>query len=135
VANVLDELATRIATTVSGTVGTNIFKSEIPAGVADASIGLIETGGLPPEKRFGTKGIDWERPSVQFLVRGAPGGYETARATSQTIFEDMAKIETEDLSGTRYYLSDPQQEPFGLKVDEHDRPILAFNVIFTKDIS
>ena len=131
-ANVLDDLATRIATTISGTVGTDVFKSMMPA-LPDAAVAIIETGGLAPEKRFGTKGIEWERPAVQIVVRGAPGDYETARTTSQTIFEDVAKIETEDLSGTRYYLSDPLQEPFGLSVDEQDRPTVAFNVSLTKD--
>jgi hypothetical protein len=134
VANVLDDLATRIATTISGTVGTDIFKSKMPA-LPDAAVALRETGGLAPEKRFGTKGIEWERPAVQIVVRGAPGDYETARTTSQTIFEDVSKIETEDLSGTRYYMSDPLQEPFGLTIDEQDRPTVSFNIIFTKDIS
>lgn len=131
-ANVLDDLATRIATTISGTVGTNIFKSMMPV-TPDAAVALYETGGLAPEKRFGSKGIDWERPGVQVVVRGAPGDYQTARTTSQTIFEDVAEIETEDLSGTRYYLSDPLQQPFELAVDEQKRPTVAFNVILTKD--
>jgi hypothetical protein len=134
VANVLDDLATRIATTISGTVGTNIFKSTMPT-TPDAVVALYETGGLAPEKRFGTKGIDWERPAVQVVVRGAPGDYETARTTIQTIFEDVSKIEAENLSSTRFYLSDPLQEPFGLTVDDQDRPTVAFNIIFTKDIS
>ena len=131
-ANVLDDLATRIATTISGTVGTNIFKSTMPT-TPDAVVALYETGGLSPIKRLGTKGIDWERPAVQVVVRGAPGDYQTARTTSQTIFEDVASIETEDLSSTRYYMSDPLQEPFGLTVDDQDRPTVAFNVILTKD--
>ena len=133
-ANVLDDLATRIATTISGTVGTDIFKSMMPV-TPDAAVALYETGGLAPEKRFGTKGIEWERPGVQVVVRGAPGDYQTARTTSQTIFEDVSKIEAEDLSGTRFHLSDPLQQPFGLSVDEQDRPTVAFNIIFTKDIS
>ena len=131
-ANVLDDLATRIATAISGTVGTDVFKSMLPA-VPDAAVALYETGGLAPEKRFGSAGVDWERPGVQVVVRGAPGDYQTARTTSQTIFENVAEIETEDLSGTRYYLSDPQQQPFGLAVDEQDRPTVAFNVLLTKD--
>ena len=131
-ANVLDDLATRIATAISGTVGTNVFKSTMPA-LPDASVALYETGGLAPENRFGAKGIEWERPAVQVVVRGAPGDYQTARTTCQTIFENVAEIETEDLSGTRYYLSSPQQNPFALDVDEQERPSVAFNVILTKD--
>ena len=131
-ANVLDDLGVRIATAISGTVGTDIFKSTLPPS-PDASVALYETGGLAPEKRFGTKGIEWERPAVQVVVRGAPNDYSTPRATIQTIFESLAEIETEDLSGTRYYLSEPMQNPFALDVDEQDRPSLAFNVILTKD--
>jgi len=70
---------------------------------------------------------------VQVVVRGAPNDYATPRATIQTIYENVAEIETEDLSGTRYYLSEPMQNPFALDVDEQDRPSLAFNVILTKD--
>ena len=131
-ANVLDDLATRIATAISGTVGTDVFKSLLPA-TPDAAVAVIETGGMAPEKRFGTKGIEWERPAVQVIVRGAPGDYETARTTCQTIFENVAEIETEDLSGTRYYLSEPLQNPFSLDRDEKSRPAVAFNCLFTKD--
>jgi hypothetical protein len=132
VANVLDDLATRIATAISGTVGTNIFKTKMPV-LPDAAVALYETGGLPPEKRFGSAGIEWERPSVKIDVRGAPGDYETARTTIQTVFENIAEIETEDLSGTRYYLSDPQQQPFMISVDKQKRPTIGFNVLLTKD--
>jgi hypothetical protein len=132
VANVLDDLATRIATTISGTVGTNVFKTTMPV-LPDAAVALHLTGGLAPEKRFGSAGVEWERPSVRIDVRGAPKDTETALATSQTIFEDVSEIETEDLSGTRYYLSDPQQQPFPISVDEQDRPTVAFNIILTKD--
>ena len=131
-ANVLDDLGVRIATAISGTVGTDIFKSTLPPS-PDACVSLFESGGLAPEKRFGTKGIEWERPAVQVVVRGAPNDYATARATIQTIYESIAEIETEDLSGTRYYLSNPQQNPFALGVDEQERPTVAFNVLLTKD--
>ena len=131
-ANVLDDLGVRIATAISGTVGTNIFKSTMPPS-PDACVALYETGGQAPEKRFGTKGIEWERPAVQVVVRGAANDYETARATIQTIYENVAEIETEDLSGTRYYLSEPLQNPFALDVDEKERPSLAVNFLLTKD--
>ena len=131
-ANVLDDLGVRIATAISGTVGSNIFKSTMPPS-PDAAVALYETGGLAPENRFGTKGIEWERPAVQIIVRGAPNDYATARATIQTIYESIAEIETEELSGTKYFLSDPQQNPFALNVDEQQRPSVAFNVILTKD--
>jgi len=131
-ANVLDDLATRVATTISGTVGTDVFKSMLPA-TPDACVALIETGGLAPTRALGTAGIQYERPGVQFLVRGAPNDYQTPRTTAQTLFEDLATIEAEDLSGTRYYISENLQEPFPLDVDENRRPTIAFNMIFMKD--
>jgi hypothetical protein len=134
VANVLDDLATRVATAISGTVGTNIFKSTMPP-TPDACVSIIETGGLAPTRAFGTAGIQYERPGIQFLIRGAPNDYETPRTTAQTMFENLATIETEDLSGTRYYLSENLQEPFPLDVDEQERPTIAFNMVFTKDVN
>lgn len=131
-ANVLDDLATRVATVISGTVGTNVFKSTQPPS-PDACVSLIETGGLPPTRAFGTAGIQYERPGIQFLIRGAPNDYQTARTTAQTLFENLATIETEDLSGTRYYLSENLQEPSPLDVDAQERPTIVFNMIFTKD--
>ena len=130
-ANVLDDVATRIATAVSGTVGTDVFKSTMPP-LPDAVIVCYETGGLAPEKRFGTKGIEWERPGIQVVARGAAGDYATPRATIQTVFESLSEVEAEDLSSTRYYLSEPLQNPFALDVDEQDRPSIAFNILFTK---
>lgn len=132
-ANVLDDLAVRIATVVSGTVGTDVFKSTLPA-LPDACVAVVETGGLSPTRAFGTAGVQYERPGVQVLVRGAVEDYETARTTAQTLWENLATIETEDLSGTRYYLSENLQEPYPLKVDEQDRPTIGFNMIFTKDL-
>mgnify|MGYP003150337459 CR=1 FL=1 len=132
-ANVLDDLATRIATTISGTVGTDVFKSTLPP-LPDACVAVMETGGIAPTRALGTAGVQYERPGVQILVRGAPSDYETARSTAQTVFEDLATIETEDLSGTRYYMSENLQEPFPINMDEQDRPMIGFNMIFTKDI-
>ena len=132
-ANVLDDLAVRIATTISGTVGTDVFKSTMPA-LPDACVTVMETGGLAPTRALGTAGVQYERPGVQILVRGAPADYETARTTAQTVWENLATIETEDLSGTRYYMSENLQEPFPVNVDEQDRPTVGFNMIFTKDI-
>ena len=131
-ANVLDDLATRCATAISGTVGTNVFKRLLPPS-PDACVALIETGGLPPTRALGTAGVQYERPGIQFLIRGAPNDYQTPRTTAQTLFENLATIETEDLSGTRYYLSENLQEPFALDVDENHRPTIAFNMVFTKD--
>ena len=42
-ANVLDDLATRIATAISGTVGTDVFKSILPPE-PDAVVSVFETG-------------------------------------------------------------------------------------------
>ena len=131
-ANVLDDLATRVATAMSGTVGTDVFKSMMPP-TPDACVALIETGGLAPTRALGTAGIQYERPGVQFLIRGAPNDYATPRATAQTLIENLATIETEDISGTRYYMSENLQQPFPLDVDENARPTIAFNMLFTKD--
>ena len=131
-ANVLDDLATRVATAISGTVGTNVVKATMPP-TPNACVALYETGGLAPTRAFGTAGIQYDRPGIQFVVRGAPYDYQTARTTAQTIFENLATIETEDLSGTRYYLSENLQEPFPRDVDDLARPYIAFNMIFTKD--
>jgi hypothetical protein len=132
-ANVLDDLAVRVATVISGTVGTNVFKSTMPS-IPDVCVSIIETGGLAPTRALGTAGIQYARPGIQFLIRGAPNDYETPRTTAQTLFENLATIESEDLSGTRYYLSANLQEPFPLDVDAQERPTIAFNMIFTKDL-
>ena len=88
VANVLDDLAVRIATVISGTVGTNVFKSTMPA-LPDACVTVVETGGLAPTRALGTAGVQYERPGVQILVRGAVADYETRLVDGQRQHQNL----------------------------------------------
>lgn len=66
---VLDELATHLATQLSLTVGTNLFKGSMPAS-PDTCVVITEYGGSPPVIGFGnTTGVAIEYPHVQVRVR------------------------------------------------------------------
>jgi hypothetical protein len=134
------EIAARLATALSLTVGTNLFRDVLPETTVLAGV-IAATGGLAPEHGFGFKGVDFERPAFQVVFRGLAGEVDAPRAKAQQAFDDLAKVEAETLSagggGTSafYHWIHPQQSPFLFKKDEQDRYYYAFNVLCEKEPS
>jgi|TARA_R110000824_G_scaffold1386_10_gene7084 hypothetical protein len=133
-ATVIDEMGTRLATAISGTLGTNVFQSMMPATPNVCAV-VYETGGMPGIEVLGTAGITFEQPGVQLVFRGNVQDYESARTPAQTAFNNLKTIQSEDLSGTRYDLATMAQQPFSLGPDEQGRPRVAFNMILQKEVS
>jgi hypothetical protein len=125
----LTEIATYLETAGCGTVGVDLFLGDLPdAPVAAAS--LVEYGGLPPQRTFGT--VAWEQPRVQVLVRDA--AYFAARERAERIYRALVAVANTTLSGTRYF-SVTATPPSILERDEHDRPILTIRANVTKALS
>ena len=133
-ATVIDEIGTRLATAISGTLGTNVFQSMMPP-TPNVCAAVYETGGLGGIEVLGTAGITFEQPSIQFVFRGNVEDYESARTPAQTAFNNLKTIQAEDLSSTRYDLSTTLQQPFSMGPDENGRPRVAFNMIFQKEVT
>jgi len=133
-ATVIDEIGTRLATAISGTLGTNVFQGMMPP-TPDVCAAVYETGGLGGIEVLGTAGITFEQPGVQVVFRGNVDDYASARTPAQTAFNNLKTIQTEDLSGTRYDLTTMMQQPFALGPDENGRPRIVFNIIFQKEVT
>lgn len=130
----LDELATRIATAGSLTVGEDCFKGTMPAE-PDFCAAVAEYGGLSPDFEFDATGITGDHPRVQVIVRGAPDDYATPRAKAETIYRNLATVAGDTLSSTKYFDITPLQPPFKMMQDKNGRYVIAFNCQIWKALS
>lgn len=133
----LDELATYLAAQGLGlTVGTNLYKSDLPP-TPDACVALLETGGLPAAHTMsgGAGSAVYERPTVQVICRAGAQDYATARATAQDVHDALDGLSDTDLSGVRYISIRAIQPPFELGLDERARPLVGLNVQIDKEPS
>ncbi len=135
----LDEVAAKLATLGVGTLGTSLFIGMMPE-TPNACASVYETGGLAPDFRFGSAGIDLETAGIQVVCRGEAGDYVTPRANSKTAYEGLAAVECATLSvsgGTSafYHWIHPQQAPFQSKRDANGRVYVTFNALIEKELS
>jgi hypothetical protein len=129
-----DEIADFLEDAGVGTVGTTIFKGQMPA-TPDACIAVIETAGREPQHTFGSNGIAIEYPRVQVRFRGAAQDYATPAALAQTAYAAMAAVANQSLDGTLYHSIDPIQPPFLLEKDAKNRLVIGFNAQLMKELS
>jgi hypothetical protein len=132
--NVLDQIATFLATAGLGTVGADLFKGKLPND-PNACGALYEYGGLPPEGQFGATSFKHESPSVQVVFRGEPHDYEGPRAKAETAYRALTAVETQSLSGTFYNWIHALQSPFFLQRDDAERVVIACNFLCEKEPS
>lgn len=126
----LDAIAAHLATNGHGTVGTDIFKSQLPDS-PDAAIGIFEYPGRPSDKAFGTT-VLIENPRFQILVRSAREGvvanaYLTARTKAEAIYTLLDGAGNLTLSGIVYLYIEALQPPFHLEFDANRRAVIACN--------
>lgn len=130
----LDELGSFLATACSRTVGTDLFKGQMPTS-PDACMALSEYGGREPEMVFSQSSISVDYPRVQIMVRGARGDYATPRAAIEVAYRAMASAGAQLISGTRYLAIRPLQPPYLYEKDENGRITFAFNAELQKGLS
>lgn len=131
----LDELASYIEAEGHGTVGTDIFKSFMPA-TPDACVAVYETGGSSPDLGFGSTTVRFENPSVQILARGAAEDYTGPRTKAQSVWDSLVAVQApQQLSGTSYNLIIPLQSPFPIGPDENKRQLISANFLIEKSPS
>jgi len=131
----LDEVTSYLQSQGYGTVGTDIFAAFSP-DVPDVAIIVHEYPGRPSEQVLGPPGINLEYPRIQIVVRGVyPAGYQTARRTSEQIYQMLGKLSNLALSGVRYLSTQPLQSPFPLRRDEKGRIEIVCNYQVCKEPS
>lgn len=124
----LDDIASYLQTAGIGTVGTDIFKGEMPAE-PDNCIGLFEYGGGRPEH---APGAPLDRPGLQARVRNL--SYPVARQKCQDIQNVLHGIHEQAINGTYYILILANQSPEPLGRDANDRMefVQNFSVIYER---
>ena len=133
--SVLDEVGTYIVDNVSGMtfalgLGTTVFIGRRTPDSPGACVGLVEYSGRKPEYSHSSEGLMWERPRVQVFVRDAnqAGAYQNVIAYAYTLYNKLATVANQALSGTLYLRIEPQQSPFEMGPDAKDRPVYGFNI-------
>jgi hypothetical protein len=87
---------------------------------------LTETGGTGPYHTHNSGAVpSLVRPSMQLLARAAT--YVAAMTLARAAYTALLLRDT-TLSGTRYLLIEPLQEPFDLGLDANGRAQVAFNI-------
>ena len=127
----LDEIASLLQTAGIGTLGSSLFKGQIPLDtpttVETALVALLEIPGLPPLRSHDSPPSRIGQPVVQVVSRGAPYGYVAARQKAHEAWMALDGVCNQTLSGTEYLFIQALQDPFLLKIDEMHRPYLVFS--------
>lgn len=113
----IDSVASYIATNLAlGTVGTNVFKQNIP-DQPDTAICIYDTGGGVPSL---TMGDDTDSPSFQVLSRSTSAS--TALTSLQTVFRGLHGLTEVTIQGLHVKLFWAlQSNPVSLGRDEKQR--------------
>lgn len=130
----LHDLVLYLASQSLGTPAVDLFSNGLPlddpsAPIPDAIIAVQATGGAPPLYIHNDPAPSVSRPTVQVIVRGAAKDIAVTLAKAEQAWLALSSIANQDLSGTRYLTIRPLQSPFPLYEDDHQRPIVVFNVL------
>jgi len=105
----------------AATTGWGIFIGPEPTN-PDTTITIREfAAGAPMPKWL----IDF--PSVQTMIRGAPGGYQAAKLKARDVLNTLHSIPSQDLNGDRWDGIIAQSGPGYLGVDDNNRPKFSIN--------
>lgn len=121
----LEELAS-ILTAQGHVLGTNLFLGWLPDS-PDSAAALYETAGYYPLYIANLPAPGMERPGIQVLVRDAT--YATGRERIESIYQRLASIGNQVVSGRWYAAVRPMQAPFALAPDERNRPRFVVNFV------
>ncbi len=116
-----DLLVTASVGTFGSQVGWGIFIGPEPTK-PDTSITIREYGGSGPMAKWR---VDF--PSVQTMIRGAPGGYQAAKTKAQEVLDELHSIPSLDLNGDRWNSIIATSGPAYVGLDESDRPKFTIN--------
>lgn len=114
-----------------GTVGTDLFTSELPAGKADGMV-VTQYPGAPPELTCGSTGITVDMPRFQFRARYATE--TTAITKAEAAATALAKVKNQTIEGTRYRSVTVIQTPGLLYRDENKRGNWGFSFEAERDV-
>lgn len=123
----LDDIALYLQQKGIGTIGTDIFKGQLPA-TPDNAIALFEYAGEPQD----LTDANLEYPGLQVLVRNK--SYASGRQKIEQLKNDLHGITETTINNVRYLLIQAKQSPFFLERDENGRAIFVVNFRIIKEV-
>jgi hypothetical protein len=128
----LDEIGAYLAAQGLGDLDHDIFLGAHP-DTPDACTILLERPSAAP---IGTHDnlIAQEQPRLQVVCRGAANDYLGPRQQAEKVYQQLAQIINQTLSGTRYLLVIPSP-PFPIGRDESARWLIGCNAEVLKNPS
>jgi hypothetical protein len=120
---VLDALGSRLQTAGVGTLGTNIWLSQIQDS-PDASIVLMEQQGNV-DHVFGASTAAMFRYSVLAVARGARNDYPAARSLIENVRNTLGAIRNETISGVQFMSVLDATGIYPADQDGRERPLVA----------
>lgn len=124
--SVMDDIASYLQTGGAGTVGTDIFKGNMPDS-PDECLAVYAYAGDVPDKS-----IDIERPSVQIKTRALTAG--DALDLAEQALAVLHKATSQTINGVLYYYISANQSPAHLGRDEKGRYMYAVNFNIVKEL-
>lgn len=130
--SVLNDIGEYLQTNSIGTLGTDLFLSQMP-DAPDNVVTVFEYAGNAPNRMGGNR-----QPGIQIRTRS--DSYEDARAKIDNVYLLLSKIGNEyeddapegvEINGTTYLHFQTVQEPFEIGVDDNGRHELVQNFIAT----
>lgn len=119
------ELAEYLESQGVGTVGTDLFVGEMPAGVVNAMV-ITQYPGAPPELTCGSAGWTLEISRLQFRARNTDEA--TALTKCKLAATALSKVKNQVIEGVRYRSVTVLQSPGLLFRDDGNRPNCGFNI-------
>jgi len=115
-----------------GTVGTDLFVGELPAGIVNGMV-LTMYPGPAPELTCGSDGWTIEMPRLQFRACHTSEAIAWTNATKASVA--FSKVKNQLIEGVRYRSVTVLQTPGLLYRDENNRPNYGFNLECEKVLS
>lgn len=126
----IEEIGTFVAgSTAIGALGTDVFLNVLPESTR-VVVAIIEEVGGPPSYALGGAVPIHTNASIEVLVRstaGQMGGANptNARQKMQRVWNRLASVQNQSLSGSTYLRIEPQNEPHLVERDAQGRVVFS----------
>lgn len=115
----LDEIGNYLQAQGVGTIGTDLYLSQMP-DQPDTALSIQETGGYPPDLH-----ADIDYPTFQIMCRSMD--YQTARSKAEDAFKVLHGLAETILGTRRYLLISAMQSPTYIGRDASMREMISTN--------
>lgn len=121
--DIKDILLAEAGSSLALVYATNLFVAEIPLEVKGQCVCLIDSGGDPPDAH-----LEYERPFVQVLVKGAKRDYAGGYALAQGCRDALNGIYQYTVNSARYIGIWIASDIIYVGPDDSERPVFTVNL-------